>query len=168
MPNWCHNKVKIEGSVKNINLIYDLLFKKCENGDMDITFDKFLKTPEDLLNGEGWYDWRIEKWGVKWDAILFNFRKCKKTLYFEIDTAWGPPDRFFENLSKKFLGTEITLMYSEPGMQFQGTFEIENGEVFHMYIENMWCKTYLSRSVKFHKEQYKKYLVSLFNLKLKT
>lgn len=72
-----------------------------------------------------WWDWRIAKWGCKWDASESQIQppdlSCPHSHFSAFFmTPWGPPDRFFEVLRNRFPAVEMSLFYHEPGVQAAG------------------------------------------------
>ena len=45
-----------------------------------------------------WYDWCVENWGTKWDAVEVHFSYGNTGIYFE--TAWSPPIPIFKKLAE--------------------------------------------------------------------
>lgn len=84
----------------------------------------------------GGYEWCISNWGTKWgsydgtSSAVYTDNKGVSTLEFSFWTAWGPyGEKFMIALSSKFPTLEITNMWDEPGMQFQGRCVLMNGEI---------------------------------------
>lgn len=46
-----------------------------------------------------WYYWRINNWGVKWNASSCQFSDDYKSVYFE--TPWGIPEKVLIEMSKQ-------------------------------------------------------------------
>jgi len=63
MPNWCQNTLEIRGD-KDAILRF---IEAAKNDEQPISLERLLPTPEDLVEDDGWYDWRVEHWGTKWD-----------------------------------------------------------------------------------------------------
>ena len=75
------------------------------------------------------YDWEYNHWGVKWgacDATIYDENLDSGEVYFEYDSAWGPPsDTFFLKVSTDF-----------PTLTFQnqwGGAEMSGGGGSHTY-----------------------------------
>jgi hypothetical protein len=97
------------------------------------TCNEFLPMPEDI--GDGWYDWRLDNWGTKWD-IGADIGTEKEQWYgikatrvgnqvsASFDSAWAPPTGLYEKLVE--LGYNVRATYWEPGMAFCGIWN--NGE----------------------------------------
>jgi hypothetical protein len=121
MPNWCSNSLKITATTDNNRKLLDELEKQFENTDKAVIFDMIKPTPLDLLEGSGWYDWRIKNWGTKWDATILSAHKDgdTATLYFE--TAWAPPIEIYKALEEE--GFKVEATYVEQGMQYAGHYK---------------------------------------------
>jgi len=93
-----------------------------ENG---LSFEKIKPTPPELLEGNGWYDWRLQNWGTKWDVggetAGHVDRLSENSVYFAFESAWSPPVEFYSFLVEE-LGFTVDAMYYEPGMNFAGRF----------------------------------------------
>lgn len=81
-----------------------------------------------------WYEWRIHHWGTKWGDChtnislrVINEKTSEVTIQY--DTAWSPIDSGFIKLSEMFPKLIFTTYYREPGMGFQGVYQVANGEV---------------------------------------
>ena len=74
------------------------------------------------------YDWN--------ESIIDGVKRS--ALYYDFDTAWGPPIEFVKNISKKFPELLFYLKYHEPGMAFAGSYtalvnnEYEENEYYDM------------------------------------
>jgi hypothetical protein len=111
--------------------------------EQPLTMGNFFPTPKELLECEApnkknplsmvkkygakdWYDWQLKIWGTKWDI---SDEACltienSKTIWYDFDSAWGPPDAFVKNVAKLFPKLTFTLEYSEPGMVFSGDLKV--------------------------------------------
>lgn len=115
---------------KNINTVnkfdekntsFDISDNEIELGIKD--FKKLGETYiSNILNyGQpSWYNWRIENWGTKWDAID-SVGEPKKG-FLDFDTAWSPAEGIMKKLCEKFPNEYIDWYYEEPGMDFAGHF----------------------------------------------
>lgn len=71
------------------------------------------------LNHDGcgdWYEWSIENWGTKWQAI----NTITNNNVIEFETAWSPCSPVIEALAKKFANLEFEYKYFEPGVCLAG------------------------------------------------
>ena len=117
MPNYCLCRLIVTGRV---NEIEDII-----NTKMD--FEK-IKPCDDH---DDWYNWRIKNWGTKWSAIgpkiTWNNRTGKCVIDFA--TAWTPPVPLIHYMSTQYPRSNFVLYYDEPGMEFSGHVEYENGQL---------------------------------------
>jgi hypothetical protein len=127
MPNWCENKLSIMDCSPELESYLK------ENG---LSFNKIKPTPSELLEGNGWYDWRLENWGTKWDLSEQEQREVADQLISEsadfqatFMTAWSPPLEAIAALSEMFPNDQFTLDYFESGCWFAGTAIISEGQI---------------------------------------
>lgn len=99
-----------------------------------------------------WYEWAIANWGTKWgdfdtqierssvyyeikdDKVVFPYDNEDKQdnneyIRFHFDTAWSPPIKAFERISKMYPTLTFILRYTESGMEFKGEATFTNGAV---------------------------------------
>jgi hypothetical protein len=121
MPNWCSNSLKLTATTDNNRKLLDELEKQFNSSDKAVIFDMIKPTPLDLLEGNGWYDWRIKNWGTKWDATILSATRKKNiaTLWFE--TAWAPPIEIYKVLEEE--GFKVEATYVEQGMSYAGYYK---------------------------------------------
>lgn len=137
MPNWCSNRVYINGSTEDV-----AAFKALVRGSGDETtfsFHAILPCPQELLDVTedapsdykdqlfldygyaSWYDWRVANWGTKWDvSYVSSDFDDDNSAQWEFDTAWSPPQGIYDYLADRFPELSISWFYDEPGMQFAG------------------------------------------------
>lgn len=163
MPNYCENTLTVTGSKKDVEkflnkyVSIDLGYYPNE-GPIGINhildFEKVLPTPlkEDGNITDDWYNWRIENWGTKWNAIEnYSFEVCCVDnidnipileVYMDFATAWAPPIGVYEKIAENFKDTDLNIKatYHECGCGFAGEMEFEGGEVIEdllmEYISN--------------------------------
>lgn len=71
-----------------------------------------------------WNDWRLEKWGTKWNT---NGADCWKD-GFVFDTAWSTPEPAMRTLSELYPDVEIFIKYADEDLgQNCGTYTCVNG-----------------------------------------
>lgn len=155
MPNWCSNRLRVTADTPEaLQKFTDVAFKQHpDNPDLLIfTFEGIYPTPPELLaetafgeseNKEAlvekyghsdWYGWRVENWGTKWDAgdsYVENPTATpdgKSEVEVSFDTAWAPPIPFLLKASEIFPELRFSLLYEEPGNDFCGYQNIQNGE----------------------------------------
>ena len=135
MPNWCNNTLTVSGPQEIISRMRSEIRGKQEEV---LDFEMILPTPRDLLEGQGWYDWRVANWGTKWnadDSALEEISAEEMVYYFM--SAWSPPIQVIAALGKNFPSLSFNLQYSEPGCAFKGRFVVENGLVTFNESENI-------------------------------
>lgn len=121
MPNWCQNRVTFSGDENQIDEIRNLFSN--EN-----PFQVMIpQPPEEELSGTentpGWYSWRLNNWGTKWDIdpneVSFEADDANY-LQIEFCTAWSPADGICKFLRDKYEDVDVIWFYDEPGMQDAG------------------------------------------------
>lgn len=175
MPNWCNNVLTIRGKQEDLLAFKQKLEEtKPENGHVCL-FQTFIPTPDEIKNTQSpnkdqenakylfekygatdWYNWQIQKWGIKWgccnaywesetpintyhDDELFD-------MILHYDTPWGPGDEGLISIFKENDKLSFFLTYEEPGMGFQGNLFVRNGivesqeytEYISSDIESLW------------------------------
>jgi len=145
MPNYCSNQLTIHGDEKTLKEFSDFLKK----GEGTLDFNLFAQYPEkfkvldDIAQkarekaektkdqadwariprdgyNQGGYEWCIENWGTKWNAIETNIAYGSSTIVVLFDTAWSPPLPIVHKMSEMFPTLKFTIKYSEEGMGFEG------------------------------------------------
>ena len=81
------------------------------------------------------YDWHCNEWGTKWDVDAYVNYDDKESIHLDFDSAWSPPVRWLEKMSKKYPKVKFTLKYEEPGCCFMGVAKAFGGVVNDQYIE---------------------------------
>jgi hypothetical protein len=127
MPNWCSNTLTISGPSADLVALGNTVV---DQGKTDLSLEKINATPPEMLTDEkaGWYEWRNEHWGTKWDveATLTEFDH----LYvYNFNSAWGPPESAIATLAACFPTLTFHLAYDEPGMDFGGFTLWREGEL---------------------------------------
>jgi len=137
MPNECWNVLEVRGGKNDLNAFIE----KAEGDDNKTKecnmFENLYPTPKKLMNGEGWYDWRVEKWGTKWnpwgpesrESFPLKWKSKNNSLMYGFFTAWSPPIELFKKVSKKHKGLIFILSYREDGNQVNGESYIRNGKL---------------------------------------
>lgn len=131
MPNWCSNHVVVEGSEEEVLSLLALASSgQDEDGFENVfSFENLFPTPSDLLEDDGWYMWRVNSWGTKWDLNQPHVKLegpekggVEGCLVFQLfyETAWSPPLAFWSHVAKKYSTLKITQEFFEEGNCFIG------------------------------------------------
>jgi hypothetical protein len=150
MPNHCYQQVRIEGPHYLVSMLYNGLTENGydpRNGGralnpqfcqlvVPMPFEQW-QAPKAKWQGfevEGWYDWRVNNWGTKWDVceveideeiandqgrFLFD-ADTKSWFEFRCWTAWGPPVPVWDKLHE--LGVKVHATYQDEGGMFEGEY----------------------------------------------
>lgn len=129
MPNWCSNRLVVSENIAPFS-------KWLSEGGF--SFERVSQTPPDLLEGDGWYDWRVQNWGTKWDVNPkeVDAEEFGGQIVLNFNTAWSPPENALQKLSEMFPDALFELSYFEPGMCFAGTFTAQGGHLNDNYTED--------------------------------
>ena len=82
---------------------------------------------------DNWYDWQHQNWGVKWGDCRTQLLATidDQALGFTFDTPWGPPIAGLLTISTQWPTLVFEIKYFESGMQYQGEWRAQNGQVLH-------------------------------------
>jgi len=144
MPNWCDNQITITGPNSVIDKIEKIVREEKDTDGLLNFFHPMPKEldgttspsssadkPQPMVEGfDCWYDWRLEKWGTKWDCNEFyGVDRQGDTISFGFSSAWSPPigayEKFIISSSEKKQDVSIKAYYYEGGCDFMG--EWDNG-----------------------------------------
>ena len=134
MPNHCYQQVYIEGPKLLIQQIYESIWVTAPEERqfcqliVPMPFEQWLapKTKWGDYEVEGWYDWRCENWGTKWDIVDVQLTneieddEDKSSFSFNCWTAWGPPTPVWDKLQK--MGVKVRATYQDEGGMFEGEY----------------------------------------------
>ena len=129
MPNWCENSLEVFGDTADIIKFANDCEGNIDGEDVVLSFNSIIPEPtyEDYLKTDDWYNWRIDSWGVKWDANYVSRSFGPESIAYDFDTAWGPPDAFVVESSRLYPTLTFVLTFAEPGMDFSGRLTFSNG-----------------------------------------
>ena len=149
MPNWCENEVEITFGDTTEYVTF-----RAQLGDLETylsdketvgMFDRFYPTPPEMLDGQGWWDWRIENWGTKWNPTVNDIQINDSFVLIRMETAWAPPRAFFMKLTELFPSATVNLSYLEEGMSFCGKSTFVKGEdINERYINDIPREMYVA------------------------
>jgi len=151
MPNHCYNRVTIsardgkEDQFKKLVKIFEsetpfeTLYPSPDwpnipNKDGVLPELREMKRPDgtvftttyyfpDGTNDDRWYNWRIDKWGTKWEAYDQSTGEIDSECgyaEFTFNTAWAPADGIYNAIVEKFPDVGISWFYDEPGCEIAG------------------------------------------------
>lgn len=166
MPNYCVNKLSITGPLKYREEFKKLIDSKgiCFDFNSIIPYpEKYKKLDEraslinNMLNdmsleeqkkytykhgyakdgyNQGGYEWCINNWDTKWNALRVDLLPRKTALSYQFDTAWSPPIKVIAKAAELFPQLTFSLRFFESGAAFQGKFVWRGGKL----IENKECE----------------------------
>ena len=128
MSDLCRNRLTLSGDTQELAAFVD----QVQTDEQPLSFESLAPTPPDLLK-EGWYEWRLEQWGTKWDAEFedvtepLRVRRTRATYVFL--TTFAPPVAWIERVSEAFTGLTVRLDYAAADGSFSGVKEVRAGEV---------------------------------------
>jgi hypothetical protein len=130
MPNWCDNEINFYANskeemdrlldfIRGEVLVQDSMSGEHHYEETEFCFNAIKPQPRDI--GEGWYDWRLDNWGTKWEPGIECFDLVSdEWLSVELTTAWSPPEGIYEAIQKEFPDVCIDWFFKEPGMKIAG------------------------------------------------
>ena len=127
MPNWCSNRLTIEGDDAELERFYHA--NKHESDRSALSFERLLPRPTEVNDDKsGWsaVDWSNEHWGTKWDVDA-NLERGPGHLDYSFDSAWGPPKEWFRAVARWWPQLTMRLWYAEGGCDFGG-YESRKGD----------------------------------------
>lgn len=134
MPNWCSNSLTITPKDNDKKTLIELKAFYFENkGAIDgeaseLTFSSSVPVPKNLT-GEQAYDYRVNKWGTKWEPYEVYFENRGDELNYTFQTAWAPPIQWAEKTSKLYPNLIFSLEFEEPGVGLFGGIQASDGDV---------------------------------------
>ena len=145
MPNHCSQQVSISGPRFLVTELHHHLTKADPEFCQIIApmpFEQWQAPNTRSQRGHeiaGWYSWRLDNWGTKWDVVDVEITQPLKThdettdvaphkfdasFSFNCWTAWTPPIAVWDRLVA--MGIKVSADYQDEGMIFEGTYL--NGE----------------------------------------
>lgn len=130
MPNWCNNTLDVCGEEESIQKFYNENRIEEDNDEKELQkTDLSFRNSVPFSKGEWDYNEAVQIWGTKWDANEVDVDIGDEQLTYHFQTAWGPPKEWLEKVAKKYPELTFELFYEEPGMDFLGRVEYEDGEL---------------------------------------
>jgi hypothetical protein len=159
MPNWTYNNIRINKN-ECPDDFWAVIQQAAKDADDSATGKEFMQSiypcPQelvDIISGyiggmgkeeyeakqreniskygyKGWYDWRSNRWGTKWDLCDYQLNSIDEN-YIEIsgNTAWCYPVGFLNFLVEK--GCDVENYFTNE--DYDGQHKYENGEVCTKY-----------------------------------
>lgn len=149
MPNHCYNRARFyfddEDEGKKIK---ELLITEDKEDPVNSNYfdlnkivpqpkaiDPNIQCKHDYEPNTGWYDWRIDNWGTKWNTYDHEvLDESEDTYEVEFSTAWAPPEVAIHYLRRWMVDNKLTaslsFFYDEPGMEFAGYLKEEDTTEF--------------------------------------
>jgi hypothetical protein len=124
----CRNRLTASGDTEELAAFVE----RVQTDEQPLSFETIAPTPGNLLK-EGWYEWRIEHWGTKWDAEFeditepLSVRRTRATYVFV--TEFAPPVAWIERASEAYPALIFRLDYVAVDGSFSGVKEVRRGEV---------------------------------------
>lgn len=134
MPNHVRNRVVFNGTKEDVAKVF--AFINGENGAID--FNSIIPQPMDLdkpVSGNtqetkdkgwmwrllygypSWYEWRLDKWGTKWNAYEINTEGATDN-FIEFDTAWAAPHPVIKRLAECFPDVEMIHTWADENTSY--------------------------------------------------
>ena len=119
MPNHTDNRVILShDDPQMIDKIYNIM----NTGDAELCHS-LIPEPRtaDGEPADGWYDWRLENWGTKWDIYDSTCDRIDaNALVLSFLSAWSPPMAIYEKLTD--MGFDVTARYLDEGWMYIGEY----------------------------------------------
>jgi hypothetical protein len=156
MPNWCTNELYVTGDKQQLADFKAKTMNEKEEFTLDILIptppDLISVVSPNIYRGndddqeakdvheaythalklrygyDSWYDWRINNWGIKWDASETYYNELsEESMHVSFWSPWAPPITWVSKVAKMYPLLNFVLEYMEEGMDFCGVFEA-NGD----------------------------------------
>jgi len=122
MPNHTDNRVILyHKDSQQIDMIYNIM-----NTPDTPLCQTLIPMDEALLDNDahaddGWYTWRLQNWGTKWDVYETHCtRMYANTLALNFYTAWSPPIPVYDKLVD--MGFQVNARYLDEGWMYIGEY----------------------------------------------
>ena len=126
MPNHTDNRVILShDDSQKIDMIYNIM--NTEDTPLCQTLipmdEKLLEVSgfSDDYKPQGWYEWRLDNWGTKWDVYETHCNRFDaNTLQLHFYTAWSPPIPVYDKLTD--MGFDVHARYLDEGWMYVGEY----------------------------------------------
>lgn len=143
MPNYANSTLWVTGKGS------DEFAKAVKDAEGNLSFGSIRPVPVPLMNDDwqnnkeiaaknlkehgqtGWYDWRVENWGTKWEAIdPYDVDVEPEQYTVAFSTAWSPPEAWVKYASKTYPHLNFKIeFHEEAGMYDSEIVQYKNGKV---------------------------------------
>ena len=135
MPNWCYNKITIDGFTVHLKNLVDQAAANNPDDEQSL-LRAFIPMPAEYETFEGYnsggYEWCINNWGTKWaeSSIKMEGNRFGNTgqIVMSFDSPWCPPLIGYQKISEMFPYLTFIHYWDEPGMCFCGISVTIGGE----------------------------------------
>lgn len=127
MPNHITNKLIISGE---LHLIEQIIGPDTdiEHEDYQLDFKRVVPYPPGTdIDEFDWYNWHCNNWGTKWNAYETLISYDNDTVELTFQTAWSPPNIWFERTVELFPSLEFKLSWVDEDYPSSGLFKGSNG-----------------------------------------
>jgi hypothetical protein len=119
MPNYCNNKLRIEGPDE----VLDQLAASVADSDCEFSFETIVPV------GEGQNC--VDIWGTSGGPYDLQVKRVPGELVFEFESSWSPPEEIVDVLAQNWRELIFELIYVEPGCGSFGSQYFKNGRQVH-------------------------------------
>jgi len=128
MPNWVRNEVSFwsDDDEKRKEILETL-----KSDESVVDFQKIIPMPEEYLEDQRWYDWRVKNWGTKWNA----HEPYVSDGYMDFDTAWSTPEPIIKRLSEMFKDVDFSVRFADEDFGYNvGEYTYCNGKLVDEFM----------------------------------
>jgi hypothetical protein len=146
MPNWCSNKLMVQGPEADVERFREKAIGNspwhAADGEKNVlNFPSLIPIPPEILAtgyDQAGYEWELKTWGCKWGACsaeIVDF--WEGHLEYAFETAWSPPIPFLAKLAPQWPTLTFLLDYEEMGMGFKGITKVK-GDTVEDHCLDLW------------------------------
>lgn len=142
MPNWSHNKVKIEGQNEMLERFVAAQAGPAvgqETGQRSFTFNAQVPVPVKVVRNGFWSSdpevmdqrtWQTEHWGTDRDVNDFDLEieRAEGEITLRFNTAWSPPYHWMREVSRLWPELTMTLEFFVIEMRYSAGYSFRAGE----------------------------------------
>ena len=152
MPNHCSNQLTVSGPRSRVFDFCRDHYRRPLSWETPETPEKHKTTldfsvcapyPEGPRSGDGWYDWRIEEWGTKWNAydlspltfpeviesVVVDEATDTARITYSFNTAWATPTAWQEAASSAYSDLTFALGWEEASCDFWGAQVLQDNDL---------------------------------------